>query len=220
MRGKWKSIHSLAECYRNIGRKYQSMMTSQHLTEMNGLGLTLSREVFRAKTFHTPEKVQDCKESEADCFTKQCESFAKWDQDTLCWRTSQRCLFGGWTKFSGRWPRSGTMRNGNVYQRRPLVPHMEEIESLCWVATPTATMSVRSEEVRDSGRKPQPMEICKGKIPTYCRSEIPPDPAGEAIGNMNPQWGEWLMGFPTGWTDCEGSETQSSRRSRNGSDDV
>jgi len=27
-------------------------------------------------------------------------------------------------------------------------------------------------------------------------------------GKLNPTWVEWLMGFPTGWTDLEGLETQ------------
>jgi hypothetical protein len=31
-------------------------------------------------------------------------------------------------------------------------------------------------------------------------------------GKLNPTWVEWLMGFPTGWTDLEASETQSSPR--------
>jgi hypothetical protein len=29
-------------------------------------------------------------------------------------------------------------------------------------------------------------------------------------GKLNPTWVEWLMGFPTGWTDLEDSETPSS----------
>ena len=32
-------------------------------------------------------------------------------------------------------------------------------------------------------------------------------------GQLNPTWVEWLMGFPTGWTDCEASETPASRKS-------
>ena len=32
-------------------------------------------------------------------------------------------------------------------------------------------------------------------------------------GRLNPQWVEWLMGFPVGWTDCDASETPSCRRS-------
>jgi len=29
-------------------------------------------------------------------------------------------------------------------------------------------------------------------------------------GKLNPLWVEWLMGFPPGWTDLQGSETPSS----------
>jgi len=29
-------------------------------------------------------------------------------------------------------------------------------------------------------------------------------------GKLNPTWVEWLMGFPTGWTDLKDSETPSS----------
>jgi hypothetical protein len=30
----------------------------------------------------------------------------------------------------------------------------------------------------------------------------------EVTGSLNPTWVEWLMGFPTGWTDLKDSETQ------------
>jgi hypothetical protein len=42
--------------------------------------------------------------------------------------------------------------------------------------------------------------------------------AGHTSGHLNPEWVEWLMGFPIGWTDCGPSETRSSRKSPNGSD--
>jgi hypothetical protein len=35
----------------------------------------------------------------------------------------------------------------------------------------------------------------------------------EGTGRLNPQWVEWLMGYPIGWTDCEDSATPSSRKS-------
>ena len=31
--------------------------------------------------------------------------------------------------------------------------------------------------------------------------------ASGTLGQLNPTWVEWLMGFPIGWTDCEGSAT-------------
>ena len=42
---------------------------------------------------------------------------------------------------------------------------------------------------------------------------------GTYIGrSLNPQFVEWMMGFPLGWTDLEDSETPSSPKSPNGSD--
>jgi hypothetical protein len=37
------------------------------------------------------------------------------------------------------------------------------------------------------------------------------------LGQLNPTWVEWLMGYPLGWTVSAAWETRSSRRSRNGS---
>ena len=37
--------------------------------------------------------------------------------------------------------------------------------------------------------------------------------AGHKDGQLNPAWVEWLMGFPTGWTDLNPSEMPSSRKS-------
>ena len=36
---------------------------------------------------------------------------------------------------------------------------------------------------------------------------------GTVSGSLNPEWVEWLMGYPEGWTDCEGLETPSCRKS-------
>jgi hypothetical protein len=42
--------------------------------------------------------------------------------------------------------------------------------------------------------------------------------AGHSGGQLNPTWVEWLMGFPTGWTDLKPSEMPSSRKSSSKSD--
>ena len=39
----------------------------------------------------------------------------------------------------------------------------------------------------------------------YSDREYPPNETG--VGTLNPNWVEWLMGFPVGWTDLEDSET-------------
>jgi hypothetical protein len=37
--------------------------------------------------------------------------------------------------------------------------------------------------------------------------------AGHRGGQLNPDWVEWLMGYPTGWTDLKPSEMPLSRKS-------
>lgn len=54
------------------------------------------------------------------------DPFATYDPAGACWRTSLDCsqpnLDGSLGAFCGTWPRAGTMRNGTVFQRLPLVP--------------------------------------------------------------------------------------------------
>lgn len=38
---------------------------------------------------------------------------------------------------------------------------------------------------------------------TYYRGQGNPTLRGAAGGTLNPQWVEWLMGYPEGWTDLE-----------------
>ena len=54
------------------------------------------------------------------------------------------------------------------------------------------------------------------------RAALQPRPGGLAThtgGTPNPDWLEWLMGWPLGWTDLEDSETPSSHKSLNTSGD-
>ena len=112
------------------GRSRQS-----HLTSGKSISFV---EDFHVKIFPTPGKGQDLMESEAVCSMRPRVSFAHWSQDTCCWKTWQRCLLGGWISFSGRWPRSGTMRNGIAYRLPPLAPRISGTGSGYW-RTPGAS---------------------------------------------------------------------------------
>ena len=145
-----------------------------------------------ARTSATPERGQDSQASDQDCFSKSFVSLARWDQESLCWRTWQRCLLEGWETFSGRWPRSGTMRNGIAYRLPPLVPRISGT-GCSLLPTPItwdAITSGFSQERIDEARKDRKDSLTR------------------AIGGqLNPTWVEWLMGFPLGWTGLEDSET-------------
>lgn len=105
-------------------------LTSQVLTEDHGEGLlTWFRGAFLAKTSVQPEMETDLTEHVADSGDRWRGSFVKYDHDTSTWRTHQSSLLGGYTEFSETWPNSGSMRNGECWERQTLEPPTSESES-------------------------------------------------------------------------------------------
>lgn len=214
------------ECYASTGQTCDDGQTCGHGLSQTQSKSTSSAAGFPVRIFPTPDEGQDLKGSGADCFSKPFAWFANCDPDALCWKTWQRCLLGGWTEFSGRWPRSGLMRNGIAYRLRPLVPRIlgtgfsfwptpraMEVPNgknvggglgltskvlSGWIPTPTASASKGCGAV---GTKSWEHDVKKGNLKGLVMEE-------GSNGQLNPTWVEWLMGFPEGWTDCEGSETQ------------
>ena len=74
-----------------------------------------------AKTSASPVSMPASRANEAGYGLNCGELLAKWDPDTQCWRTFQRCLLEGWAPLSQNWPRSGIAVNGTAYQLPPLV---------------------------------------------------------------------------------------------------
>jgi hypothetical protein len=174
---------------------------------------------------------------EADSGTSSPALFASFDPDTCSWRTSQRCLFGGWIPFSGRWPRTGTMRSGSACRLRQWVPRIGGTGCSSW-PTPQAFDAMRvhmNHETMDSSRRHAKggcsnlVEHLAARYPTPSATDYKglhspgqrrgqlssvTEPAANASNgdeiqrmSLNPAWVEWLMGFPAGWTDCEDSAT-------------
>jgi len=50
------------------------------------------------------------------CGTSMRESLASYDPGSSSWKTSQRSLLGGWETYSERWPVSGTMQSGRLFE--------------------------------------------------------------------------------------------------------
>lgn len=84
--------------------------------------------------------------------------------------------------------------------------------------TPLSTDAVRvrysEETLRRVGERRARKEYKKGGLNlTEYVTVFPMSVTCESMsagngGKLNPTWVEWLMGFPLGWTDLEGSETQ------------
>ena len=71
-----------------------------------------------ARTYPQPEPATDLTAQGLDCGWKWRESSAKYDQASASWKTRQCSLLGGLEEFSGTWPRWGTMRNGECWERQ------------------------------------------------------------------------------------------------------
>ena len=239
-----------------------------------------------------------------DCFSRSCESLAFWDQNSLCWKTWQRCLLGDWIRFSDRLPATGTMQNGKLYRRQAwarrtdatgcssseqkfatptatanqLAPSMQKHPSCrAIMPTPKATDGTKGSRTKEGAEKelkrgknldlgmvvalwPTPsaqepgmkasrMVDKNGNQPTHLNQRLydketgrlcqkgltqavqiaalwptptanedaagtpngkmqkmlgnHPDVRNTGAGTLNPQWVEWLMGFPSGWTDLD-----------------
>jgi hypothetical protein len=159
-------------------------------------------------------------------------AFAWYDRDTHCWKTFQGTLVSGLDTYSQTWPRSGMTVGGTAYQlpasahrtsatEYSLLLHGEELwpTPIAHLAkegaypaegtrnTPTLTWEVvngrrllptpQSGDDLDRGGPNTPAiqrRVAKGK-------QI--NPSMTVTGKLNPEWVEWLMGFPVGWTDLE-----------------
>jgi len=123
-------------------------------------------------------------------------------------------LVRGWVKFSSSWPRAGTMRNGSVYQRHPLVPTSTETGFSFWPTARAQARGASRNRVRERNHN--------YNIEDWIHILLVKAGWSETTGlKMNPEWLEWWMGFPHQWTSIEGQkdvETQSTPGSQNGSD--
>lgn len=128
---------------------------------------------------------------------------------------------------SQTWPRSGSMQNGSCYRLRPSGLPIGGIGYSLW-PTPTVNDANNatfppSQVSRDSlvgavmRAWPTPRSSdWKGAVtPTDCtarrlatgRANLPEavqeQERDQGGGTLSPMWVEWLMGFPTGWTDLD-----------------
>ena len=180
------------------GRELRSTEMSENCVDSTLLLSMSSAEASLAKTsrVQTLESVVGWRASIADYGLNSSALFAKFDPDTSSWRTSQSSVFGGWELLSETWPQSGMTRSGTAYRVRPLAPTTYELAS---------------------GFLPTPVHSETG----YRRTAY--SQGGRALstvvgGPVNPEYQEWMMGFPVGWTDVLLQGTQFTPESRKPSD--
>jgi len=203
-------------------------MTSEPLTADRGAELlTLFLEDSRARTYPSQAVGMDWTENVADSGGKWRESLARYDPDSHSLKTAQLSLIEDWTGCSVTLPRSGLMLDGQCWELPMLGRIIREIES-GFLPTPVATDAGSGRFNTSVGGKPRPTLALmdrKDLWPTpnsmLATSDLnfqvsgdgrkKPNKLGWAIGRdlkqkhgyLNPQWVEWLMGWPIGHTDLK-----------------
>lgn len=172
-----------------------------------------SAEAFPVLTSATPDCMLGLRASKAAYGPNMHGSFAFFDLDTLSSKTWQLCLDGDLEEFSGTWPNAGTMRNGIFFPLQQSVPHISVTESSSW---PTPTVNGNNNR---KGCSPTSGDGLTTVVKR--RRSLPDRQSLDSIGGgLNPDWVDWLIGFPIGHTACDVSATPSSRKSPSISADV
>jgi len=175
---------------------------------------------FRAKTSLLRAAATALKGSVAGFGPRSSASIAKYDHASSSWRTSQTCLMAlvtdlghGLGEFSETWPKSGLMRNGIAYRLPLSVLHTYESGRGYWptpqkfdgnMVRQTASDEATLRRLGKGGCSNLTEWIC---APHLFAHRIPLGDWTFGIGSPNPQFSEWLMGFPINWTALEPSAT-------------
>jgi hypothetical protein len=167
---------------------FLSGMMSQPSTAGRGAGAWMSSaEDSHAKTYLAPERAQESTESAAGCGLKCGESLARLDRNTSSWKTAQCSLFGGLEEFCGTWPRWGLMRDGECWGQQMPEAYTREIESGYW---PTPRKQIQDRPCREREDYHSNLEEYLGNHYPFLRGQL-----------CDPDFAEWMMGWPIGWTD-------------------
>jgi hypothetical protein len=155
--------------------------------------LTSYLEDFHVKTYHRPEKNLALMENKAECGNKWPGSFAKFDQNLFLWKTHQISLQGELTEFSETWPQWGLMQDGECWEQRTVVAHTNEKEYGLWPTPNTCDATRGSPETPED-------KLRRGANTGWSLID-------ELGYYPHPEFVEWLMAWPIGWTDLKPLET-------------
>lgn len=170
----------------------QSGTMYRHLTASLGKAESmLSRVDSLAKTFQPQGKVQGSKAHDLECgFTWQ-GSFVRWDRDSSSWKTPQCSLLAGLDEFSATWPKWGTMQNGECWVQEMLGDSTSET-GYGFLPTPIKSDGSGGGCLRSkNGREYNLRDWWANKG------------FGKSRQSRKPEFWEWVMGWPMGWTELK-----------------
>ena len=188
-------------------------MTLEALTEGLYAELLMSwLAAFPAMTLVPLEPALVSTASTAACGPRWPALFARFNPVESKWKTVQCSLLGDSDEFSETWPRWGSMLNGECYLRpMPALPICESASGF-W-QTPVADDAIERKAGKWNSRGEPKLSAQVKLAPTPTASDTgfrkeKYAQGGTALstfvgGHLNPDWEEWLMGWPIGWTALE-----------------
>ena len=204
-------------------RSESTTPTAQNISKgLNQSEMNLSSQAdFLALTSVQQEKEQESRESTQDSGRKWQEWFAKYDQDSSSWKTPQGSLLGDLESFSETWPKSGMMQNGKCSEQTMSVLPTEGRGSGSW-PTPNVCGNYNRKGASETSGDGLATAVNIWPTPTSCMNKGTSEKAmyrangnsrendridhkvafvdGNFGGQLNPDWVEWLMLWPVGWT--------------------
>lgn len=198
-----RTICMLRQFSGKTGRKYLSMEILRRSTGKRCLKLTSSQvdSLARMRVGRIVEE-RELKEKELVSGNISRKPYAFCDLSTLSLKTFQTCLNGDFQNYSVTLPKSGMMRNGELYELVILEHPISERDSLL---LPTLCAgNHRGFGWTRKKRSSTHITRFPSKIWMPGKTNYP-----------NPHYWEWALGFPRGWTELNASEIQSYRKLRN-----
>jgi hypothetical protein len=201
--------------------RFPSGMTCEPLTESRGEELLMwFRAGFLAPTSVPPARAQELPASSQDCGPKWRESSVRFDRASSSWKTAHCLLSEDLPWSSVTLPKWGMMRDGELWELTMSALPTSGTGAGLW-PTPNASDSRgagKNGKLRDRLDYAVERGATKKKTywPTPCANEDAagrpgskmqkmlgnhPDVRGDLTGGtLNPDWTEWLMGWPIGHT--------------------
>lgn len=159
--------------------------------------------------------------SDPVCGQKWRGSLAKYNPSLSLWKTAQRSLLADSDEFLETWPKWGSMRTGECWELTTWAPRIYERGYGLW-PTPTAQDNNQVQGIGAAAKHPKRGTTLGGFVRMF-----PTATAGKGwsrnhnraqsndrldytiereaheygqIGRLNPEFCEWLMGWPIGWS--------------------
>lgn len=170
-------------------------LTCAVLTVNRGEELLMSfLAAFHARTLAPMEEAQELRGNVRGCGRKWRESSVRYDLNSCLWRTRRDSLekVSPWSLVT--LPKWGMAASGFVYQHQTAARPMKGIAFGLW---PTAKATIRGDCPSERKRRTPDLPAAI-KIRPLPNGLTPPQD-----GQLNPQWVEWFMGWPIGWTELK-----------------